>query len=442
MRSTWLIAVREWRERMKSRSFLLMALFGPLAILVLIYFLFEYGGEGKQRWNVLITDPMHIMAKRITLGTEKDVNYTFISSYVELEEFRDNPNYQSYDALVEINEKILNNKTAFVFYREKPTVRMQTKVQYHVERRIEEVMIEEFTSLSVRKFREIKQPLNMAFRDVYDPMDEASDIRGWVGCFYGALIFFFIFLFGMTILRSVTQEKSNRIVEVLLASVSPRALMAGKIIGIGMAAFLQFALWSGVIAIGLFVLRTWVFPDALDASTMDVLQLAKEQTQLNELYVAKEYNDFVSLIYDRVNFTVMTSYFLVFFVAGYLFYGAFFAAVGATAGSENDGQQFVIPLIMILCFALYAGYSVVNFPESSFATIAHYLPFTSPVVVLVKLAQGYEPGQGYLLYISLIVLLFSAFLMLLIAGRLYKNGILQYGHRVKLSLILRWLRKR
>lgn len=442
MRSTWLIAVREWRERMKSRSFLLMALFGPLAILVLIYFLFEYGGEGKQRWNVLITDPMHIMAKRITLGTEKDVNYTFISSYVELEEFRDNPNYQSYDALVEINEKILNNKTAFVFYREKPTVRMQTKVQYHVERRIEEVMIEEFTSLSVRKFREIKQPLNMAFRDVYDPMDEASDIRGWVGYFYGALIFFFIFLFGMTILRSVTQEKSNRIVEVLLASVSPRALMAGKIIGIGMAAFLQFALWSGVIAIGLFVLRTWVFPDALDASTMDVLQLVKEQTQLNEFYVAKEYNDFVSLIYDRVNFTVMTSYFLVFFVAGYLFYGAFFAAVGATSGSENDGQQFVIPLIMILCFALYAGYSVVNFPESSFAKIAHYLPFTSPVVVLVKLAQGYEPGQGYLLYISLIVLLFSAFLMLLIAGRLYKNGILQYGHRVKLSLILRWLRKR
>ena len=442
MRATWLIALRELRERMKSRSFLLMALFGPLGILALIYLLFEYGGEGKQRWNVLIVDPMHIMAKRITTGSDKDLTYSFTSKYIELEEFRDEPNYQAYDALVEVNEKILNNKTAFVFYREKPTVRMQTKVQYHVERRIEEVMIEEFTSLSVRKFREIKQPLNVAFRDVYDPMDEASDIRGWVGYFYGALIFFFIFLFGMTILRSVTQEKSNRIIEVLLASVSPRALMAGKIIGIGLAAFLQFALWSSIIALGLFAFRTWIFPDVLDASTMDVLQLVKEQSQLNEYYVAKEYNDFISLIYDRVNFTVMTSYFLVFFIAGYLFYGAFFAAVGATAGSENDGQQFIIPLIMLLCFALYSGYLALQFPESSFTTIAHYLPFTSPVVVLVKLAQGYELGQGYLLFISLHTLLFSAFLMLLIAGRLYKNGILQYGHRISFGMILRWLRKR
>jgi ABC-2 type transport system permease protein len=441
MRSTWLIALRELRERIKSRSFILMALFGPVSILAFTYLLFQYGGEGKQRWSVLIADPMHIMANRITLGNDRALNYTFVSDYVELEEFRDNPAYQKYDALVEINEKILMNKTAFVFYREKPTVRMQTKVQYNVERRIEEVMIEEFTALSVRKFREIKQPLNMAFRDVYDPTDEASDARGWVGYFYGGLIFLFIFLFGMTILRSVTLEKSNRIVEVLLASVSPRSLMAGKIIGIGLAAFIQFAFWLIIVGGGLYFLRLYIFPDALDASTMNVLQLANEPTQLNDWYTAREYNDFVSLIYDRVNFSTMTSYFLIFFLAGYLFYGAFFAAVGATAGSENDGQQFVIPLLILLCLALYAGYYALNFPDSWVTTLLHYLPFTSPVVVMVKLAQGYAPGQGYQLFISLIVLILSAFLTLTIAARLYKNGILQYGHRVKLRLIIRWLRK-
>lgn len=137
----------------------------------------------------------------------------------------------------------------------------------------------------------------------------------------------------------------------------------------------------------------------------------------------------------------MTTYFLLFFIVGYLFYGAFFAAIGATSGSESDGQQFVLPIIFLLCFALYAGYYSLQNPESTMATVFHYLPFTSPVVVMVKLAQGYEPGQVYQLYLSLLVLILSAIFILLIAGRLYKNGILQFGHRIKIGLLLKWLKK-
>jgi ABC-2 type transport system permease protein len=137
----------------------------------------------------------------------------------------------------------------------------------------------------------------------------------------------------------------------------------------------------------------------------------------------------------------MTSYFLLFFVVGYLFYGAFFAAVGATSGSESDGQQFVLPIIFLLFFALYAGYYSMQNPESSLATFFHYLPFTSPVVVMVKLAQGYEPGHIYELFLSLLILVISAIITLLIAGRLYKNGILQYGHRVKMQMLWRWMKK-
>ena len=444
MRNSWLIAVRELRERMGSRSFFMMSFFGPIIILCLIYFLFAFGGEGKQHWNVLITDPSNLLDNKIMAQEDQSITYSFADQYLEMEEFRDAKKFQQYDALFEVNEKVLSNKTAFVFYRVKPSVRMQTRLQFHIERRIEEVMIDQFTDLSVKEFRKIKQPLNVAFRDVFDPLDEASDLRAWVGFFYGAIIFVFIFLFGMTILRSVSREKSNRIVEVLLASVHPNQLLTGKIVGIGIAAFFQFIIWMVVVGAGLYFMRELIFPDMLDASNMDLVQMTEEvknQTRLDQLYAASEYNEFVNLVYERVQFGTMTAFFLLFFIVGYLFYGSFFAAVGATSGSESDGQQFVLPIIFLLCFSLYAGYFALQNPESSLTTFFHYLPFTSPVVVMVKLAQGYAPEESMQIYVALIILLISAALNLMLAGRLYKNGILQFGHRVKFSLILRWLKK-
>ncbi|MCE2682188.1 MAG: ABC transporter permease [Flavobacteriia bacterium] len=437
MRNSWLIAMRELRERLGSRSFVGMMLGGPVLILVLIYFLFVFGGEGQQKWNVLIADPTGIMDNKILVNENPDVTYSFANTYVEMNEFRDAKRYREFDALIEINEKILSNKLSFVFYRENPSLRMQTQIRYQVERRIEEVMVSQFTDLSIRDFRKVKQPLNMAFRNVYDPMDEASDLRGWVGLFYGTLIFAFIFLFGMTILRSVTREKSNRIVEVLLATVHPNQLMIGKIVGIGIAAFIQFAVWMFFVAIGLVLMRNFVFPDLFDPSHV----VAVGEHASDQFFAAKEYNQFVDLVYERIRFGTMTFYFILFFVVGYLFYGALFAAIGATSGSESDGQQFVLPLIFLLCFALYAGYYSLENPESGLASLFHYLPFTSPVVVMVKLSLGYEPGHAYEIWMSLIILILSAAGVLALAGRLYKNGILQFGHRLRFGLLIRWLKR-
>jgi ABC-2 type transport system permease protein len=437
MRNSWLVAMRELKERLGSRSFVGMMIAGPVLILVLIYFLFVFGGEGQQKWNVLIADPTGIMDNKILVSADPDVTYSFANGYVEMNEFRDAKQFRDFDALVEINEKILSNKLSFVFYRENPSMRMQTKIRYQVERRIEEVMVAQFTDLSIRDFRKVKQPLNMAFRNVYDPMDEASDLRGWVGLFYGGLIFAFIFLFGMTILRSVTREKSNRIVEVLLATVHPNQLMIGKIVGIGIAAFIQFVVWMLFVAIGLMLMRSYVFPDLFDPSQV----VAMGEHASDKFFAVKEYNQFVDLVYERVRFGTMTFYFVLFFIVGYLFYGALFAAIGATSGSESDGQQFVLPLIFLLCFALFAGYYSLQNPESGLAQLFHYLPFTSPVVVMVKLSLGYAPGHAYEIWMSLIVLILSASGVLVLAGRLYRNGILQFGHRLRFGMLLRWLKR-
>lgn len=440
MRNSILIALREWKERISARSFLMLSIIGPLTVLGLIYLLFALGGKTKQHWNVLIADPANIMENKMMAATDESLNYSFADDYIEVEEFEKGKIYQEYDALLEINEKIVTNKTAFVFFREKPSVRMQTKIQYHCERRLEEILVKQFTKFTIADFKKIKQPLNIGFRNVYDPNDESSDLRGWVGLFYGTVIFVFIFLFGMTILRSVSREKSNRIVEVLLGCVNPRQLMLGKIIGIGFAAFLQFMIWCLVIGFGLYFMRETLFPDMFDASNLfsqsSVLQANQEQ-----FYASMEYNEFVNLVYERVNFTSMTAYFILFFIVGYFFYGTFFAAIGASSGSESDGQQFVLPLIFTLCFALYSGYYSLMNPESWLSTLFHYLPFTSPVAVMVKLAQGYPAGHAYELYLSLLVLILSSLAMLRIAGRIYSNGILQFGHRVGLRHFFRWIKK-
>ncbi len=444
MRNGMLVAFREFRERVLSRSFLLMSFIGPLVVLGLVYALFAFGGQSKQHWNVLIADPAGIMDNKIMPGEDQAVSYSFANGYVKLDEFKGAKKYREFDALLEVNEDVLSNKTGFLFHREDPSVRMQTRIRYQFERRLEEVIVKERTKMSMEQFRIVKQPINVAFRDVNDPLGESSNLEGWAGFFFGALIFAFVFLFGMTILRSISREKSNRIVEVLLASVKPNQLLSGKILGIGLSAFLQFAIWVAIIGTGLYLMREMIFPDVLDASRMNIQELvldANDASYQEKFFAAREYNEFVNLVYEQMQFGNAIGFFLLFFVGGYLFYGALFSAIGATQGSESDGQQFVIPLILMLCFALYAGYYQVYFPDSSLSTVFHYLPFTSPVVVMVRLFQGYGPGEAYEIYLSFLTLLASAFLMLGLATRLYRNGILQFGHRLKLRHLFKWLKR-
>jgi ABC-2 type transport system permease protein len=421
-----------------------MSVLGPIAVLVFIYLIFAFGNEGSQKWNVLITDPSNVMEGKILPGKQGSITYSFANNYIDHDVFRDSKRYQEFDAMVEINEKILSNKASHVFFREAPSVRVQTKVQYQVERRLEELLVDQFTNFSIRDYRKIKQPLTMSFVDVNNPRGELNTLSGWVGFFLGLIVILFIGLFGMTILRSVAKEKSNRIVEVLLGTCTPRQLMAGKIFGVGLSALIQFVIWVFIIGLGLYWMREVLFVDLLDPRNMNFDEMTAAMQ--NQSYAARqfssvEYNRFVDLIYNQVNFTTMLSFFVGFFIGGYLFYAAFFAGLGASMGTESDGQQFVLPLLFILLLALYGGYYTMNYPESALTDWMLYIPFTSPVVALVKLALGFAPGESYQIFIAITVLYCSAFALLLVAARIYRNGILQFGHRLRLIHVFKWLRK-
>ena len=438
MRNSWIIAKREINERLNSKFFLLFLFIGPCILLLTLFFLFKAGDEGKDRVKLLVSDEGNILEG--ILHTQKNgcVSYQFSKEYISFEDFRTKPEFQQYDALLDVNHKILENKTCFVWYREKPSVERQIGIRSQLERRIEEVMVNETSKITMSDYKKIKQPLNLAFRNVYDPRQEEEHLAGWSGFAFGLLTIIFIFLFGMTILRSTTREKSNRIVEVILASVKSTDLMIGKIIGLGIVAFIQFFVWTIFIAVGLYFLREYFALNIYDGANQVSTILGSEVETTNALYL----NKVVELVYERINYGVMLPVFLAFFTIGYVFYAAFFAVIGASSGSESDGQQFIIPLIGLFGISIYAGYISVEFPDSSIVNYLYYVPFTSPMVAMVKLAQGFVNGESYTLLISFLILLVSSLLAIQFAAIIFKNGILAFGHRLSLKHFIQWIRQK
>ena len=442
MKNSWLIASREFMDRWNSRSYQWMLIIGPLVILLFTYFLLKFGDQGKRSLSVLIADPTDLFDNKITSNPTQSIKYAFYTSYLDFEEFRDGNRFKEFDAFVEINEKILNNKTVKLFYRERPSMEVKIKLKFELERRVEECMIEQFTNLGIDRYRQIKQPLNIDFLNVYDPKNQAENEKGWVGLFFGAIILFFIGLFGMTILRSTSKDKSNRVVEVLLASVRSTDLMLGKIIGIGISAFFQLLIWGFVIIIGLLIFKEYVFTDIFDPSKYEGLQYASEVK--NEILANSNfarYNTFIDLIYHRINYTVMLPVFLFFFVASYFFYAAFFMAIGATAGSESDGQQFIIPIFCLLLLSFYAGFQTIYSPDSFLAQFFAYFPFTAAMVALINVSIGVTSSGIVQLILGFLFLLLNAFFFLWISARLFKNGILNSGHRLTWKTVVQWLKK-
>lgn len=442
MKNSWLIASREFMDRWNSRSYRWMLIIGPLLILLFTYFLMKFGDQGKRSLSVLIADPTDLFDNKITSNPTQSIKYAFYTSYLDFEEFRDGNRFKEFDAFVEINEKILNNKTVKLFYRERPSMEVKIKLKFELERRVEECMIEQFTNLGIDRYRQIKQPLNIDFLNVYDPKNQAENEKGWVGLFFGAIILFFIGLFGMTILRSTSKDKSNRVVEVLLASVRSTDLMLGKIIGIGISAFFQLLIWGFVIIIGLLIFKEYVFTDIFDPSKYEGLQYASEVK--NEILANSNfarYNTFIDLIYHRINYAVMLPVFLFFFAASYFFYAAFFMAIGATAGSESDGQQFIIPIFCLLLLSFYAGFQTIYSPDSFLAQFFAYFPFTAAMVALINVSIGVTSSGIVQLILGFLFLLLNAFFFLWISARLFKNGILNSGHRLTWKTVIQWLKK-
>ena len=408
-----LLTKREIQERLGQKGFWYMLVLGPLVLLLLLVAILKAADEGKQELKVLIADPGQIMAHRLMAQDEKNIHYYFIDDYLEMQEFEKAKAYQEFDVLLELNEKVLNNKKCFVFYRDQLGLDARMQLKFQVEKRMEELIASQHSTLTEQAFRQIKQGFVFDFRDLQDPKNESKEANAWAGFVIGAFILFFVGLYGMTIFRATVREKSNRIVEVLLASVRPQQLMLSKITGIGLVALLQLLGWAVVLSIGLLFLEQTVFLDVFDPSNWG--EAAPQR--LNRLS---------SLVFEQLNLPFLLLHFILFFAASFLFYGSLFAVLGARSSADADGQQFLLPLIFMVAFGIFAGIYAIYYPNTTLTEVLTYLPFSAPVLAFITLAKGATVVGYTTTMLSLLILLGAALLLLKLAGRWYKQHILKF----------------
>jgi ABC-2 type transport system permease protein len=268
-----------------------------------------------------------------------------------------------------------------------------------------------------------------------------------VGYASGFLIYLFIFLFGSQVMRGVIEEKSNRIIEVIISSVRPFELMMGKIIGVAGVALLQFILWTGMTFMLVTLGREAFFPELSKQRPDKVLEqnimhtsaspsrLAVESSPANEGEISAR------IVFDaikNIDFVVILSSFVFFFLGGYLLYGALFAAIGSLADNEADTQQFMLPVTIPLILAIYVMISTINNPDSALSFWFSIIPFTSPIVMMVRIPFGVQYWE---LALSMALLVAAFVFFTWFSAKIYRTAILMYGKQISYKEIWKWFKQ-
>lgn len=261
--------------------------------------------------------------------------------------------------------------------------------------------------------------------------EKSSELEGLVkivlGGLAGYLIFMFIIIYGNGIMRSVIEEKTNRIIEIIISSVKPFELMLGKILGASLAGITQFLIW--MVFGGLLMTILTSFLGVNPASTNEVLV---SKTGLDK------FTSEILLAFFKFPFMEMFTSFLLYFVGGYLLYSSLYATIGAMVDNETDTQQFLMPILMPLILAVYVGFfTVIEEPHGTVSVVLSYIPFTSPVVMLMRIPFGVAWWEVLL---SVLVLYGSFLLVIKIAAKIYRIGILMYGKKATYKEVWKWLK--
>jgi ABC-2 type transport system permease protein len=274
-----------------------------------------------------------------------------------------------------------------------------------------------------------------------EQMDQESyeQERAGIGFFFGYFMFIFIFMYGMQVMRGVMEEKQNRVVEVLISSVRPFQLMMGKIVGIAMVGFVQFILWIAITSTLVSVGSALLLKDRLDPKAIASAQLppdAQAELEASGGIADKEDVKLLAAL-GQIDLPLTLAMFLFYFVGGYLLYSSLLAAIGSAVDSETDTQQFMLPVTLPMVIAIIVAQTAVYNPNAPMVLWCSLIPFTSPIVMMVRVAMGNAPA--WQLVLSMALLIGTFILTTWLAGRIYRTGILMYGKKITWKELGKWL---
>jgi len=414
MKQLRLIIFREYLTKVRNKSFLLMTLLSPLAVVVLslvIGYLTQVNSNTKRHIQVLDLSGSFVKAFEADAG----ITYSYTSEG-DLSTLQKQSQKQGDYGLLYIDAQA----THFEFFSEDtPSPTFLEKIQGKVEKALffRNLQRENIDPSQIDKAQERVKISLTNFSG-----DKSSEAAGWIKLIFGSmagyLLMIFIVVYGNMIMRSVIEEKVNRIVEVIISSVPARTLLLGKIIGTSLVGITQFAIW---LLLGGALLSFLPSLQGSVPAASDSHMLSDFITEVNTLPLGK-----------------LSVCFLLYFIGGYLVYSAFYAMIGAAVDNETDTQQFLLPVLTPLILAIYVGiFTVIEAPHGTVSVIFSYIPLTSSVVMLMRIPFGVSWGE---LLLSLGLLYAFFFLSIWVAARIYRVGILSYGKKPSYKELFKWLR--
>ncbi len=432
-----LVIKREYLTRVRKRSFIIATILTPLAIglfFVAAGFIMAY--EGDEPRHIAIIDSARLLGKD-SLNLEPGKGLTFERVDGTPEEIEKNDRF---DAVLELPPmKKLDTSSYQVNYYSSEGILglgvMQT-IEGKIAKELYQYKINAFgynrdTLASLKTKVKIKRETT---DDSAPPpvTAESSYTATGIGFFMGIIMYFAVFLYGMMVMRSVMEEKVNRIVEVMVSSLKPFQLMMGKIIGVGLVGLTQVAIWGILIPVILVSVQLIFGIDAAEVQQGNPMAgnaAEMDQTVENVNRIMEELSS--------QNWLLIVPLFIIYFLGGYLMYSSLFAAVGSAMSDDmGESQSLTLPITIPVLIAFYIMFAVVQNPDSSLATWSSMVPFFSPIVMPARLA--FQPAWWEIV-LSLVILIASVIFFVWLSGRIYRVGILMYGKKVTLKELWKWI---
>ena len=435
MSKTALIIKREYKTRVMKPSFIILTFLTPILIaaLVLVPLLLAQIKDDAVK-KIIVIDRTGLYTKAF----EDNEEYQFIFLNQDIGLFKETKIQNSYSAVLYIPEDLsVHPKSATIFSEEQVGMEVKSYLvgilkDYVEEQKIAELNIPDFKELVENTKVDIDVKTVRWGKDGEEKMGSA-ELALIIGMISAFIIYMFIVVYGAQVMSGVVQEKTNRIVEVIISSVKPFQLMMGKIIGIAMVGLTQFALW---VVLSLIFVAAGTSLMGRDVDVQAYEQSMNVGVQSGTVDTGDTVTSEILTALANFDFVQTGVLFVIFFLGGYLLYASLFAAVGSAVDNETDTQQFSLPLTLPIIFAIYAAiYSAQN-PDGPLAFWCSMIPFTSPIVMMVRLPFGVPFWQ---LALSIGILILSFVGSTWIAGKIYRTGILMYGKKISWKEMMKWV---
>ena len=417
MNKTFLIIKREFLVRVKKKSFIIMTLLAPILMASLIIVPVLVTDSGQQKRLIGIYENTTSFAKEIE--DSENIHFTVFDD-MQMDDFIKDPEGSNYYALLKIE-----NDSYSIYSNQQVGLNLRKSIEKQLEQISERNKLKQ-AGINLDIIEQAKTNINIETKIITsegNTTSSSTEASIGIGFITGILIYMFIFMYGTMVMRGVIEEKTNRIVEIIISSVKPFQLMIGKILGVALVGLTQFILW---------IVLTIIISSIAEIIFFDTTEITNNLDSVDQSVILNEF----TRLTGGINLILIFVSFLFYFLFGYLMYSALFAAVGSAVDAEADTQQFMLPITIPLIFSFILIQPVMDNPDGILAFWLSIIPLTSPIIMMARLPFGVESWQ---LIISMIFLILGFIFTTFMAGKIYRTGILMYGKKISYKELWKWL---